>query len=155
MGQQHYRFAYGFLKGFAFQRTEELREALWSGDGDGFLAWLWERSADEGSEPCPGLSVRTFTHAGRPAALVTLPEPAEPPEAYFVLILFGSDTPTYYSLEKTEPLWFGEGEEPSGTVLGLWEPDRRYNLGEGPPPDPDLFVARVLSLVDERSDGHS
>lgn len=151
MGQQHYRFAYGYLKGFAFQRTEELRQALWS-EPEAFLPWLWQQAALGESAPCPGLSARTFMHGDRSAALITLPEPEEPAEAHYVLILFGSDPPDFYSLEKTEPLWFGEGEEPSGTILGLWLPDRRYNLGEGPPPDPDQFVAMVLSLVDKRSD---
>lgn len=154
MGQQHYRFAYGYLKGFAFQRTEELRQALWS-EPEGFLPWLWQQAGDGESAPCAGLSARTFMHGERAAALITLPEPEEPAEAYFVLILFGADPPGFYSLEKTEPLWFGEGEESSGTILGLWLPDRRYNLGEGPPPDADRFVAKVLSLVDTRSDGPS
>ena len=148
MGQQHYRFAYGYLKGFAFERTAELREALWT-DPEGFLPWLWERSVEGESAPCPGLAARTFMHGDRSCALITLPEPEEPAEAYFVLILFGPTPPEYYSLEKMAPLW--ESDDSTGTVLGLWEPDRRYNLGEGPRPDPDLFVARVLSMVDERS----
>lgn len=142
---QHYRFAYGFLKGFTFQRQAELQEALTSEPNE-FLTWLWEQSADGPSAPPTGLAARTFLHGDRTLALVTMPEPQEPPEAYFVLIRFGS-SPDYYTLEKSDPDFGG-----SGTILGCWQPDgSRYNLGDGGPPDAQAFVDTVLAILDERN----
>lgn len=145
MGQQHYRFAFGLLKGFAFQRTDELKEALWS-EPEAFLPWLWQQAAPgQTSLPSAGLSVRTFDHEGQPAALVTLPEPQDIPDPYYVLILFGTTPPRFYSLEKASTEHGG-----NGTALGFWEADRRSNLGAGPGTDSDAFVASVLALGEKR-----
>jgi hypothetical protein len=140
MAQQHYRFAYTFLKGFAFQRTEVLRNALRS-DADEFLSWLWAQSAVGESAPSTGLAVRTWQQGGRDLALVTMPAPQEPPEAYFVLIAFGPEEPDFFSLEMSDPEFGG-----SGTVLGKWRPECRYNLGEGvpAPPSEQAFLDSVL-----------
>ena len=146
MGQQHYRFAFGGLKQFAFERTSELQEALWT-EPEPFLAWLWEACADGPNQPAPGLAARTFMHGDRPAALITLPEPAEPPNAYFVLIIFGASPPDFYSLEKAS-LDFGG----TGTVLGRWFIDRRANLGSGSEPEAEAFIESVLSIADRSRD---
>jgi hypothetical protein len=145
MGQQHYRFAFGGLKQFAFERTAQLQEALWSEPAE-FLAWLWTQCADGPDQPAPGLSARTLMVGDRPAALITLPEPAEPPNAYFVLIVFGASPPDFFSLEKAS-LDFGG----TGTVLGYWLPDRRENLGSGSAPLADDFLESVLSKIGPRS----
>lgn len=143
MGKQHYRFAFGLLRGYAFQRTAQLREALWN-EPELFLAWLWKQAATDGpSLPASGLSARTFLHEDRPAALVTLPEPSDVPDPYYVLILFDHDPPRFYSLEKAS-IEFGG----NGTVLGFWEADRRSNLGEGPGRDPEAFLAKILVSSD-------
>lgn len=142
---QHYRFAYIFLKGFAFQRTSVLKNALWA-DPAGFLSWLWQHSAEGESAPCPGLSVRTFQHGQRDIALVTLPAPQEPPQAYYVLIAFGQDPPGYYSLEMADTAWGG-----SGTVLGRWSSEGHYNLGPGAPAPPSAedFLSQVLPRLQD------
>lgn len=139
---QQYQFAYGFLKQYAFQRTAELQQYLQT-EGESFLTWLWQESAGKApSQPCPGLAVTMFTHEQRPAVLITLPPPAKSPEAHFVLILFGTDPPDYYSLEKAN------GEfAPSGTMLGRWTPQGHENWGLGPEPEPDAFIESVFSLL--------
>ncbi len=147
MAQQHYRFAFGLLRGYAFQRTAELQEALWN-EPEAFLPWLWQQAAGkETSLPATGLAVRTFLQQGQPAALITLPEPQDVPDPYFVLILFDRNPPGFYSLEKSSTHLGG-----NGTVLGFWEADRRSNLGEGPgvDADADAFLASVLATSDKK-----
>ena len=141
MGRQQYRFAFGGLKTFAFERTAQLVMALQS-EPDDFLAWLWQQCADPKDESVPalGLTARLFERDGLRAALITLPEPQEIPDPYFVLLIFAGELPDFYSLEKAS-LDFGG----SGTVLGRWLPDRRENWGQGSTPEAEAFVDLVFS----------
>lgn len=135
---QHYRFAYIDLKRRALERTEEMREALWS-EPESYLSWIWHGCPQGPVGLVPGLKARTFSHHGIPAVLITLPEPEEPPQAYFMLILF-ADEPNIYTLEMADKDFVEEG-----TMLGRLCSDRHENLGPGCAPQADRFLEMVLS----------
>lgn len=144
---QHYRFAYGYLKQYAFGRPQQLQEYLQE-DSQGFLTWLWAQAAQDGKgEACPGLEAKLFQHEGLLTALITLPPPSKSPEAYFVLLSFSGEPPDFFSLEKAVGEVF-----PNGTVLGRWHAESRENLGPGPSPNADAFIDHVLTFLKENSD---
>jgi len=99
------------------------------------LLELWNRCQQGRPESHQGLSARLIEEEGRKIGLVTMPAPSKSPEAYFVALVFEPQPYRYLVLEKSFP----------GTVLGQWNP--RANLGEGPPPEAEAFLAAVRDAV--------
>jgi len=84
--------------------------------------------------------------------LVTLPKPERFAEAYFVAGLIGPAPPRRWGLFPDEPtsLVFTleharpEDDGSPRTVLGGWDHHGTHiNMGTGPPPDPERFLAAI------------
>jgi hypothetical protein len=165
---QHYAFAHYVLRDLAYKHPLGCVGYLHGPDKDKMLTSLWQEIGDncKASGPAGGYvggAPPTVRHAaiGRfPSAIVVMPEPLGPTEAYFVAIVLhvdvtamqgGQEPPeqpdlSYYTLEKGVTL----GGE-SRTVLCGWNADGAHlNYGDGPPADFDAFVAAVTEHVTGR-----
>jgi hypothetical protein len=110
---------------------------MWNGFG--------ESLPSEDRLPSDGLSGRLVDHAGHRLLLITLPPPAAAAEAYFAAVVLpqGADTCRFLTLERSvSPL-----DGSLGTVLGEWSSEGHHNLGQGPEPQPALFLDAVASLL--------
>ena len=163
---QHYVFAHYVLRDLAFKHPLGCVGYLHSPDKEKMLASLWQEvgenckasgSGDDGYVGGPPPTVRHAAIGSFPSAIVVMPEPQGPTEAYFVAIVLhvdvaaiqrGEDAPqqpqlSYYTLEKGVTL----GGE-SRTVLCGWNAGGAHlNYGDGPPADFDAFVAAVTEHV--------
>lgn len=160
--EHHYQFAHAALRRLAFEDGDALVTALSAEDAEEFLARLWEavgRDAaagaedadDEANTPLPpdGLEAIPVRLAGRPAALVRLPEPRAATEAYFVAAVLNHElleaakpapepAAYYFTLEK------GFGADGSvRTLFCEWDGSAHRNHGAGPAPDPRKFVDTI------------
>lgn len=88
--------------------------------------------------------------------LVTLPKPERFAEAYFVAGLIGPAPPRRWGLFAVEPtshVFTLEHARPEAdgsprTVLGAWDlRGTHINMGTGPPPDPERFLAAVHAVM--------
>ncbi|MEU4323367.1 hypothetical protein AB0F85_30105 [Nocardia fluminea] len=144
----HYQFAHRVLPGLA-RRVG--RQIVTDEPQLGFteqLTGLWnfvgETLDDADRLPSDGLSASRIDTAGLQVLLVVLPPPLAPAEAYFVgLALYNdADTVRIFTLERASTQVRGHGV---GTMLGSWSERGHINLGPGPAPDQEAFVAAIRS----------
>jgi hypothetical protein len=155
---QRYVFAHLMLPQVVHDDPEKARALLSGPEGGGFLAFLWHRVSERlpEEERAPPEGLRSSRHAepnGTVIVLVTMPPPQRSPEAYFAAVvftpgprklLFFRHPPTvkYLTLELGHTM----GGE-TRTVLCGWSKDgTHYNMGDGPPPESDAFLARVRGM---------
>jgi hypothetical protein len=160
---QRYVFAHRTLPQIVHDDPEKAQKLLSGPEGPGFLAFLWhrvgERLPEDQRSPAEGLATsRHVSPDGTVIVLVTMPPPRRAPEAFFAAavftpgprkMLFFRHPPTvrYVTLEL--------GHEAGGairTVLCGWSKDGdHYNMGDGPPPESEAFLARVQGIGSEAS----
>jgi hypothetical protein len=151
----HYGFVHVYLRSLTFRDVAALVGHLHR-DGLAYLQHLW---TDAGQRLAPdqvlapaGLELRMDNTAEAVTALVVLPPPREPTEAYFAAVVAqrGSDAgefrPAFFSLE----LGIDVMTQRPRTVACRWEPDGRHlNLGTGPIPDAEAFLAYTRQQLEE------
>ncbi len=175
----HYHFAHSALRTMAFEDPDRLIVALSAPEADEFLAQLWQTVGreivmndspqagdwDRESLDSEGLEALPARVAGRPAAIVRLPEPRRVTEAWFVAIVLNHEideapkpTPEpplfYYTLEKG----FAPGDDRADarskrssdatrTVFCQWDQAAHKNYGDGPPPDARAFLNFIAARL--------
>ncbi|MFD3745967.1 hypothetical protein [Nocardia sp. NPDC058633] len=144
----HYQFAHRVLPDLALRIGGRM---VTDEPPNGFtehLTGLWhfvgERLDDGERLPSDGLSADRIDSAGLRLLLVVLPPPVAPAEAYFVGIALAdaADSVRVFTLERAA-LQVPGGS--TATMLGSWSERGHFNLGPGPRPDPDAFVAAIRS----------
>jgi hypothetical protein len=166
---QHYVFAHIALRQIAFKNPVGCVGVLHSPEAMKFLTELWEevgthcREAPEAGGAAvqhidgSTLGVRPARVGNFPSAVVSLPQPLAPTEAYFIALVLHvelatlqGDGPTpenpelsYYTLERGVSL---DGRERA--VLCAWDAQGSHlNFGEGPPAQFEPFVEAVRAQV--------
>lgn len=139
---QHYLFAHRLLPE-VFAADPEGMLAMLRGDASGPMLEMWARCQQGKPMSSQGLAARLIERPGFTVGLVTMPPPQNSPEAYFIAMVFEPGPPRYLVLEKGA----------RGTIVGQWNP--RGNLGEGPPPEVDQFLARVHDLASNPQELHT
>ena len=156
-----YMFAHRALPQVVHDDPGQAQKLLTGPEGPRFLSFLWGRVAErlpaEARDAPHGLACETHAGpGGRTIVLVTMPPPEHTPEAFFAAavftpgprkLLFWRHPPTadYLTLELGTTL----GGEPR-TVLCGWEKNgTHYNMGDGPPPEKEAFLTRVLGMKNE------
>lgn len=158
--QHHYTFAHAVLSHLAWKDPPGTLQMLGSKQGERRLKDLWNAIGNDSPEVLPAaglaLSVGRIGEK-RIAAIVTLPEPERPLEAWFVALIadvseeggdaFRLDNFHYFLLERG-PLKDGLPT----TVVSAWRPNERgelahFTFGPGPAPDAEEFVAAVQDLL--------
>jgi len=161
---QHYTFAHRVLPSLTWAHPDRLLSLLTSSERDSFLQAVWE-TAGKNQPPSDQVDGATLRSAIHPhdrytIALITLPLPLVPAEAYFVAIIFGD----YSSLKATETdlpsvcyftLEFGRNiiTQEEHTVFAEWRKDGHYNLGSGPPPERQAFLDHLTAILEENDTG--
>jgi len=161
---QHYYFAHLLLPRLAHAQPATLLSHLSGDTRDSFLLALWRdaqlEAPDEVAIPPTGLASEVRTHGRRRIGLVTFPQPARVPEAYFAAVIFAPVAIKEYENdgeeEETEDgevryltleYGFTLPSDPPRTILGAWTTDGAHqNFGEGPPPDLEAFYARICDV---------
>lgn len=146
--EHHYRFAHRALPHFARQRPEELRRILTDPRAFEFLRYLWDLiGKDLGPEkalPSVGLGCSLAEDTPqRTIAIVWMPEPVTPPEAWLAAVAFGPTVTglRYFTLERS----FGQR-----TALCEWKADGAHaNYGSGPGADADAFARAVVGILEK------
>lgn len=154
---QHYVFVHRALPSVMFGDPSWLFAVLNGPDVRRFLGDLWarvgQRTGPAEHRASEGLAAETFVEGPHLFALVTLPRPLEPAEAYFAALVAGFADPAAPSLDALAwsrffTLEHGldfRTEEPC-TFLCEWTRDGKHrNLGEGPAAEPGAFV-RALAV---------
>lgn len=149
--RHHYMFAHHEVRRAAQQFGADLIGA--AREGRLTLESVWNRvgeSLDERDRlPATGLTSSYHEIAGHRVLLVRLPAAHHPTEAHFTAIAVPVDggRVRYLTLEyAVSPI-----DEAVYTVFGEWDEQRHVNYGEGPPPDPDAFLAAVARRLDPDS----
>lgn len=149
--QHHYLFAFMALPDFASRDVDRFF-AFSQPVGRVFLEAIWDlagQSVNDRLSP-EGLDFGVEQLAcGLSAVVVKLPDPIEPPEAYFAAIVKDQAGNTrYFTLERSIPM------DRSGSVStmlgGVNRPEGKFghvNYGAGPVPDRQAFVEAVNRLV--------
>lgn len=155
----HYLYAHRLLPQLAFSAPEKFL-AFVERNGSAFLEYFWNEcgkqiAEDERIQP-EGLSCKIYSlDDGIVAACITLPQPVEMPEAYFAAFVHrpeGDDLlnskqvfTRYFTLE------YGQRMDGSArTVLCEWNAEGSHlNYGDGPPPQMDLFLNSIESLLSD------
>lgn len=132
-------------------------------EGDRFLAGFWDfvgTKLDPPDHPLDGAGlhgeVRLLDHNVQ-AALITPPAPQKVTEAYFIAALYSPDFGGG-SLARYLTLEYGWNPmtDSAYTVFCGWQGPpsiAHYNMGAGPEPELEVFVARVQSLLDAPAPG--
>lgn len=147
---QHYIFAHYALRSAVTANPIEAMAALAAPRGQAVLESIWndlgaEVAKKRGVRPIPsaGLSAAVSDLAGRPCALITLPPPQGNTEAHLLAIVLDNSTPKpairYFTLERG----FHVADNSPRTVLCEWTDSKHVNYGDGPPPNPEAFLAAV------------
>jgi hypothetical protein len=155
--EQHYAFAHFALPGVLASNAAGASELFAAGEGNAFLRWLWDqvgqKCSQEGLVPSDGLYCRVRVEDERRVVVVHLPEPRRMTEAFMVALVFDPPTrgwlgkrkagPTrYFTLELSTDLEGGWR-----TVLCEWRDESHLNMGDGPSPDEDAFVAALTGCL--------
>jgi hypothetical protein len=153
MGRQHhYQFAHRWLPATPPDIWRGLLHEVPTGNADQFLLRIWYRvgsalPGDDRIDPV-GLSASAHTIGDANVLLIAMPAPQSAPEAYFgAVILRDGDDPRYLTLE----LGFDPVQRVPYTVAGEWTADSHLNLGPGPEPTPQDFLAWLEPRVARRS----
>jgi hypothetical protein len=163
----HYYFAHAAMKELAFEDPERLVIAMAAPEAETFLNEMWDAvgkdvaamavQQQQGGEsdpqilPSDGLEAIPARVAGRPAALVRLPEPRATTEAYFIAVVLNHELAEpvkpapeaevfYFTLEKGFSL-----DGSPRTVFCEWDESTHKNYGDGPPPDARGFLDHVAA----------
>lgn len=152
---QHHMFAHRIIPQVFFGGPARFFELL-ARDGDAFLRFYWDRigervasDRDRVAGGAPHGEIRDLPGGFR-AALITLPPPEYPTEAYFIAAVFrpgldGNALARYYTLE----LGLSVFDSSVYTVLGGWLPGGYVAMGEGPAPELEAFAAVVQAHLSE------
>jgi hypothetical protein len=157
---QHTAFAQTTLRAMVAEDPEELLVALSGPGAEELLVGAWHEVGRDAARQDPdltplppdGLEAIPARLAGRPAALVKMPEPHAATEAYFVAVVLNhelADAPKaaperefyYFLLEKSVA-----GPHGGGTTFSQWDDvaaGHRRDLGPGPAPDARAFLERI------------
>jgi hypothetical protein len=177
---QHYYFAHVAIKGVAFEDPERLVIAMAAPEAETFLADMWDAvGKDVGVQgrqqrprpqqggvadtaasaeyvPPTGLEAVPARVAGRPAALIRMPEPQAATEAHFVAVVLNHELAEpakpppepeayYFTLE------LGVSSDGSlRTVFCEWDESAHRNHGDGPPADARAFLDHVARHLASR-----
>jgi len=160
----HYSFTHQVLRQAAFNDPTRCVSTLGSTECDEYLATLWEaveqtcEQFDRPVELSPSdILIHRLRVGAYPCALVELPTPAAPGEAFYVALVltfdladrskgFAEHPLRYITLEET-----GRGGGALTTVLCEWtSEDSHLDHGTGPYPTIEEFMACVAELVTER-----
>lgn len=160
----HYSFTHLVLRQAAFDDPMRCVSTLGSPGCDDYLVQLWdevEKTCEHYKQPVElspsDIMVHRLRIGDHPCALVEMPTPAAPGEAFYVALVVNlnvsdrsrgfADRPLrYITLEET-----GRGGGALTTVLAEWTgPDSKIQHGPGPDPSIDEFMARVTELITER-----
>lgn len=167
--RHHYLFAHVALRQQFFSQPLETVLALNSGGPELLEVW-WQRTwdvlsgNDSQAEKVSSAGLRCSScdlGENRIAAIVTLPEPQNPTEAYFVAAVVGLPRKRlggllgktrmdakYVTLEYGMAIC-GDGSLRQRTVLCEWTESSHLNLGDGPAPE----LAEFIKAVSDRIDG--
>jgi hypothetical protein len=157
---QHTAFAQSALRALVAEDPEDAVITLSGPGAEEFLVGAWHEVGRDAARQDPdltplppaGLEAIPARLAGRPAALVKMPEPHAVTEAYFVAVVLNhelADAPKaaperefyYFLLEKSVA-----GPGGGGTTFSQWDDGAaggRRDLGPGPAPDARAFLERV------------
>lgn len=136
--RQHYTFAHRALPQIAAAHGDRFIEDMAGPHALPMLKQLWddigrERTGDAIASDGLAVSVQTLRD-GATFALITMPEPTAPPEAYYVGVVGGRCFTLEYGLTAAG--------EPA-TFLCEWVGQKHVNFGLGPPPEEHAFVRAV------------
>jgi hypothetical protein len=117
---QHCLTAFSVLPASADADASRWLDAIAASNFESLLHDAWRKGGEQSAEkghrsdlPAEGLAASAARIAGRPCAMVTLPKPFSPPEAYFAAVFpsgfsegdHNQDrSPVVYTLEMTDPL---------------------------------------------------
>jgi hypothetical protein len=156
---QHTTFAQSALRALVAEDPEDAVITLSGPGAEEFLVGAWHEVGRDAARhdpdltplPPAGLEAIPARLAGRPAALVKMPEPHAATEAYFVAVVLNhelADAPKasperefyYFLLEKSVA-----GPGGGGTTFSQWDDGAggRRDLGPGPAPDARAFLERI------------
>jgi hypothetical protein len=163
---QHYAFAHRVLPSLTWSHPDRLLSLLTSSEREAFLQAVWETAGKDlpPSDQVDGATLRSAIHQyGRSTiALITLPHPIVPAEAYFVAIIF--DDPSSLNATDIEiphvryfTLEFGRNiiTQEAHTAVAEWRKDGHYNLGSGPRPESQAFLDHVIAIIEDSNNGVS
>jgi hypothetical protein len=144
--RHQYLFAHRELPMAAFRYGEDLVRVARGGNLAEGLGKLWvdlgTALATTDRLPADGLRATYYDLGGYEVALVTMPPPGGVTDAHLAAIVVphGGGTVRYFVLERGAP----DSEGNPATVLGEWlAAGDHVNLGAGPPPEPEAFLAAV------------
>lgn len=157
---RHYLFAHVAMRDMAFQYPVEIIAALASKDADALLADQWNSVAqacsEQGDDDRPvdesAVEVHRLRIGGYMSAVIEMPQPEGPTEAYFTAIVLCVDLEAkgktkedivvrYFTLEKCAKISPDDSEQ---TALCEWTADGTHlNHGEGPAADLRSFCDAV------------
>ena len=143
--QQHYHFADSALPSRLFAgRVGSMLLGAYPDGMVAFLRRLWEAAGErfppEECLPPDALRVTAHRIGGKhPVLLIHMPPPERDLEAHFVATVF-TPTPRYFTLGKSPSL---PGDEESATTLREVDSQANHNLGPGPAPIADAFLAHL------------
>ena len=156
---QHLTFAQSTLRSLVAEDPVDRVIALSGPEAEELLLGAWHEVGRDAARQDPdltplpptGLEAIPARLAGRPAALVKMPEPHAATEAYFVAVVLNhelADAPKatperefyYFLLEKSVA-----GPGGGGTTFSEWDvaTGGRRDLGPGPVPDARAFLERI------------
>lgn len=141
----HYLFAHRALPVAAPGLAPRARSLVLQGRLNDGLLGLWNRVGDDVApdDRLPGNGLRGALRdaGGTEVVLVTMPRAEHMTEAHFAAVVL-SEPLRYLVLEHS---WTTE-DRPC-TVLGEWEEGKHLNLGPGPEPTEDAFLAAVAQRL--------
>jgi hypothetical protein len=158
--RHHYVFAHYALRTLLLG-SPKLIAVLASERGDAFLHEVWRDVGDDvlkqgqGERLAPdGLEVVGEGRSGDYfVVVVRLPEPVGITEAFYVGAALGplTEGADPASLDEAPRRYFtlevGFTLGPPRTVLAEWTTDAHFNFGDGPPPEPDAFLAALQEML--------
>jgi hypothetical protein len=147
------------LPQLAFSAPEKFLAFL-ERNGSTFLEYFWNECgkhlAEEQRLEPEGLGCNIYPlDDDIVAACITLPQPTEMPEAYFAAFVHrpASEDPLDSKRSFTRYFTLEYGQRIDGsprTVLCEWTADGSHlNYGDGPPPQMDLFINSIESLLSD------
>jgi hypothetical protein len=156
----HYLFAYRYLPDQILHSPAEFLSLARRPDADERLRHAWKltdyRASRQSTGATPlaaeGLRCEVRELPNYTIILVALPKPERFAEAYFVAGLIGPAPPRRWGVFAVEPTSHvltleharPEADGSPRTVLGSWDRGGTHiNMGTGPPPDPERFLAVI------------
>lgn len=151
--QHHYRFAHRYLARVVFKSPDRLQDELHT-NGVTTLVNAWKEIGKELPRKDrlrpDGLALDWARFGDREVAVIALPPPVAPGEAYFVGIVFGGSLmPDVFTLEVADPNADTGGDDAgNGTSFGAWKVDgSREAFPASPAPQASEFVRAILESL--------